>query len=162
MLVAKPTADCLPDVVDGRPQRLRDDLTRLSLLRDQLLAKEGEDILAASPVSVPMDASGRLGARELLGPLDPRTRLLVHNTVARPRPATDPLVVTPGLRDLGWLLDPRVVARPRLDGASTGRFGDTKQSGSYTVQVTAAGFSPACDTRFVRKDLVSVVVGKRG
>lgn len=156
----------LPDVVDGRPQRLRDDLTRLSLLRDQLRAKEGEDILAASPVSVPMDASGRLGARELLGPLDPRTRLLVHNTVARPRPSTDPLVVTPavrpGLRDLGWLLDPRVVARPRLDGASTGRFGDTKQSGSYTVQVTAAGFSPACDTRFVRKDLVSVVVGKRG
>ncbi|WP_256840721.1 S8 family serine peptidase [Ornithinimicrobium cryptoxanthini] len=168
----------LPDVVDGRPHRLRDDLTRLSLLRDELLAKKGEDILASSQVSVPMDASGRLGARELVGPLDPRARITfpgddlrafnrnVHHVVAAPGLSTGPLVVTPAvsprLRDLGWLLDPRVVARPRLDGGSTGRFGDTKQSGSYTVQVTAAGFSPACGTRFVRKDLVSVVVGKRG
>lgn len=171
----------MPDLVDGRANRQRDDLTRLSLLRDKLLAKQG-DILAVAPVNVPMDASGRLGGRVVLpGPVDPQVRFDPRDLVVAPvdprlrvgvqdrlvgRQVLADRVVSPTvstrLRDPGWLLDPRVVARPRLDGMSTGRFGGTKQPGSYTVEVTAAGFSPACRTRFVRKDLVSVVVGKRG
>lgn len=62
----------------------------------------------------------------------------------------------------GTVIDPRFIERPRRTGLLSGRFGDTKLPGSYTVQVTAAGFSPACKSRFVRHDLLSVVVVERG
>jgi len=59
---------------------------------------------------------------------------------------------------LGALLDPRLVKRPRRSGVHSGRFGDTKAPGSYTMRVTATGFSPRCNSRFVRHDMVSAVV----
>jgi hypothetical protein len=34
--------------------------------------------------------------------------------------------------------------------------------GSYSVVVTATGFSPTCGTRFVRHDTASVVVDQKG
>jgi hypothetical protein len=62
----------------------------------------------------------------------------------------------------GTMLDPRLVQRPRQAGLLTGWFGNTRVPGSYTVQVTASGFSPTCNSRFVRRDLLSVVVDKKG
>ncbi len=40
----------------------------------------------------------------------------------------------------------------------TGSFGNTRQQGSYNVIVTASGTSPESNTRFVRKQLMSVVI----
>ncbi len=39
-----------------------------------------------------------------------------------------------------------------------GRFGDTRQQGSYNVIITANGISPQSGTRFVRKQLMSLVI----
>lgn len=43
-------------------------------------------------------------------------------------------------------------------GDVVGQFNDTLQPGSYNVAVTATGASPISNTRFVRKDMVSVLV----
>jgi hypothetical protein len=60
------------------------------------------------------------------------------------------------------VIDPRLVLRPKQVGVLTGRYTRTKTPGSYSVTVTAAGFSSTCQTRFVRKDFASVaVVDKR-
>jgi hypothetical protein len=56
------------------------------------------------------------------------------------------------------VIDPRLVLRPRQVGVLTGRYARTKVPGSYSVTVTATGFSPTCNTRFVRKDFASVAV----
>jgi hypothetical protein len=45
-----------------------------------------------------------------------------------------------------------------VSGALVGRFTDTRRGGSYNVVVTARGHAPVCNTRFVRKELVSIVV----
>jgi len=62
----------------------------------------------------------------------------------------------------GSVLDLRNVLRPREKGVAVGRFTATKVPGSYTIAVTATGFSPSCSSRFVRRDLVSVVVEESG
>ena len=51
---------------------------------------------------------------------------------------------------------------PKQVGVLTGRYARTKIPGSYSVTVTATGFSPACNTRFVRKDFASVAVVDKG
>jgi hypothetical protein len=45
-----------------------------------------------------------------------------------------------------------------ISGVLTGQFKNTKQQGSYNVVVTANGTSPISNTRFVRTELVSVLV----
>ncbi len=136
----------LPDVADGKPDKQRLALTRLVLLRNELLAKTGEDILASPVAGMPIGhGSGRFGVRD----------------AAVLRGLGVPGSVTPTHASGLGMLDPRIVARPWISGVAAGRFTDTRLPGSYSVAVTAAGFSPACGTRFVRKDLVSVVVGQR-
>ena len=61
----------------------------------------------------------------------------------------------------GLLLDRRVVRRPLDLGVVTGRLDQTRIPGSYTIAVTASGLSQAFGTRFVRRDLLSVVVADR-
>ncbi len=136
----------LPDVADGKPDKQRLALTRLVLLRNELLAQTGEDILASRVVGMPIGhGSGRFGVRDAAA----LRGLGVPGSLSAS--------VTSGV----GMLDPRIVARPWIPGVAAGRFTDTRLPGSYSVAVTAAGFSPACGTRFVRKDLVSVVVGDR-
>jgi hypothetical protein len=60
------------------------------------------------------------------------------------------------------VIDPRLVLRPKQIGVLTGRYTQTKVPGSYSVTVTATGFSPTCNTRFVRKDFASVAVVDKG
>ena len=62
----------------------------------------------------------------------------------------------------GGVIDPRRVQRPRMVGVQSGRFTETKIPGSYTIQVTASGFSPACNSRFMRHNLLSVASVQRG
>ncbi len=45
-----------------------------------------------------------------------------------------------------------------LSGVLRGLFRNTRQQGSYNVEVTASGTSPVSDTRFIRKEMVSVLV----
>ncbi len=60
------------------------------------------------------------------------------------------------------MIDPRLVLRPKQVGVLTGRYARTKIPGSYSVTLTATGFSPTCKTRFVRKDCASIAVVDRG
>jgi len=60
---------------------------------------------------------------------------------------------------LGHLVPPVIPVPPlTISGVLTGKFRKTQQPGSYNVVVTASGTSPISDTRFVRKELVSVLV----
>ena len=60
------------------------------------------------------------------------------------------------------VIDPRIVQRPKQTGLLSGRYASTKIPGSYIVTVTATGVSPACGTRFVRKDSASFTVVDKG
>jgi hypothetical protein len=137
----------MPDVVDGTPDKRRVAMTKLVLLRNQLLAEGGEDILASPVVGMPMSPGGRV-ATGGMGKLGlPHLRLAETNV--------------PSFTRGPMILDPRFVARPRTPGLAVGTFYDTKLPGSYMMAITASGISPSCRSRFVRKDLVSVVVGDR-
>lgn len=142
----------LPDLLDGKPDHRRRSLMKLALLRDQVRAATGQDILATGQLVVPMSAAS---GRSEIRPLAQLSRL---NPILPPTSLSTGTQMTPTL----GMLDPRVVSRARQAGVSAGRFTKTELPGSYTLAVTAAGYSPACGTRFVRKDLVSVAVGKRG
>lgn len=150
-----------PLLRDGKPDKTQRLWTQLTLLRDAVVAQGGEDILAPSiqriafgtgtsgaltkrawtsrsPLakSLPQPVAGRTSA----GP-DLRSVGAIHRTLAR-----------------GGLVDLRKVLRPLATGKVTGQVTATKVPGSYTLGLTASGFSAACGTRFVRKDLVSVLV----
>ncbi|HVM06405.1 MAG TPA: S8 family serine peptidase [Acidimicrobiales bacterium] len=166
-------------VADGKPDKARMHLAQLVLLRDQLVAAKGDDILAPridelalgattlKPTRLPKFAATPSG-------LAPR---LEASTVAGGGRIPGPVVGgggsgastgTPigggagGATGVGpgrvAVIDPRLVLRPRQVGVLTGRYARTKVPGSYSVTVTATGFSPTCNTRFVRKDFASVAV----
>lgn len=144
----------LPRVVDGRPDKRQRLLAQLIVLRDRLRDETGDDIFAPTTVGLTMGAAGGRGVLRPGGlrpsPFDPR--------------AGSPSIGFSGVRGSlgGASFDPRAVLRPRAAGVATGAFAATDAPGSYSIEITAVGFSPTCGTRFVRKDLVSVVVGKRG
>ena len=151
---------------DGKPDKERLQLARLVLLRDKLKQKTGEDILASVVHDVTLGEAalkrnGLRGVEEALS--------LVGRDLASVGAGGTAVVnvgnvvggVSGGSVGYGTVLDPRLVQRPRQAGLLSGRFGDTKVPGSYTVQITAAGFSPACKSRFVLHDLLSVVVDKK-
>lgn len=121
-------------LADGKPDKARMHLAQLALLRAKLLADTGEDILA------PRIDDLALGATAFKP-----TRLT-------PFGAT---VVSPGH---SAVIDPRHVMRAKQVGVLLGRYARTKIPGSYSVKVTATGFNPACNTRFVRKDFASIAV----
>jgi subtilisin family serine protease/Mg-chelatase subunit ChlD len=154
---------------DGKPDRLQQQLIRLVLLRAELKQRTGEDILA------PIVRNVALGATTL----KPNAlRTVEAAVVSRFERSARSLVAAGGTAagsvggviggvsaapvGFGTVLDPRLVLRPQQTGVLSGRFGATRVPGSHTVQVTASGFSPACNSRFVRHDLVSVVVAEKG
>jgi hypothetical protein len=55
-------------------------------------------------------------------------------------------------------ITPAAPTAPSISGVIAGRFTNTKQQGSYNVVVTVNGASPISRTRFVRKELISVLV----
>jgi hypothetical protein len=151
---------------DGKPDKVRLQIARLVLLRDKLKQKTGEDILASVVHKVAMGEA-----------------TLKHNGLRGMEAVTSvvlPDLVSPSIGSMaasnvgkvgggpiasigrGTLIDPRLVQRPRQAGMLSGRFGATKVPGSYMVKVTATGFSPGCNTRFVRHDLRSLVVSEIG
>ncbi|MFP5319996.1 MAG: S8 family serine peptidase [Acidimicrobiia bacterium] len=142
----------LPDALrrDGKPDKERLAVARLVLLRDKVLAETGKDILAPASTRLPLSASG---------PPQPR----------RASPARTPVAVAAGSGTRtsavpapnGGVIDVRNVLRPRQSGMVGGRVTGTQVPGTYTIEVKATGFSQACRSRFVRKDVVSVLVEER-
>ncbi len=149
----------LPDALrhDGKPDKKRLEVARLVLLRDQLRAETGEDILAPATARVTMSAQG---GRFPLPVPDFPTRfsppVVSRRTGAAASTAT---IVLPASIGDGGVIDMRNVLRPRQTGVAVGQVTRTKVPGSYAIAVTATGFSPNCGSRFVRRDLISVVVG---
>ena len=126
---------------DSKPDKARLALARLVLLRDRLHARTGHDILA--PVAASLTMSAPAAGR-------------------RPASAGTGGTTVVGTDNGGRVLDLRKVLRPRRKGIVVGRSAATKVPGSYSIEVIATGFSPSCRSRFVRRDLVSVVVDAPG
>jgi hypothetical protein len=150
----------IPDALnaDGQPDKIRLQTARLVLLRDQIRSKTGEDILARTIHHVAM------GGATLKPRVQSSTEEILPGGTGKFDPATaTPATVGANIRTSyvqnGTVFDPRQVQRPRQSGLVSGRFTRTKIPGSYTVKVMATGFSPECNSRFVRHDLVSVIVG---
>ncbi|MEV4512327.1 S8 family serine peptidase [Dactylosporangium sp. NPDC049525] len=155
-------------LADGKPDQARAQLAQLVLLRDQLVADAGDDILAPRIDPLALGAttlkptrptrSGAVRAPEastvvVVGGGTGQGGVVVGTgTGGR---AGGSVIVNPGR--IG-VIDPRLVLRPKQAGVLTGRYARTEIPGSYSVAVTATGFSPTCNTRFVRMDLASVAV----
>jgi subtilisin family serine protease/Mg-chelatase subunit ChlD len=175
----------LPDdfLADGKPDKTRARLAQLVLLRDRLFADTGEDILAPRIDDLALGAATfrppRLAA---FGVGRTAPTLVEGSTVVTGGGGTGgggivvgggttggstsggttiggTIAVNPGRNPV---IDPRLILRPKLVGVSAGRYGRTKIPGSYSFTIMATGFSPSCNTRFVRKDFASVVVVGRG
>jgi hypothetical protein len=129
---------------DGRPDKTQLLWTQLTLLRDAMVAEGGEDVLAPS--------TRRIAFRTATSPRQPVASQYSTGPVRYPVTAVRRMPVRGGIVDL------RKVLRPLTTGKVTGQVTETKVPGSYTVGLTASGFSAACGTRFVRKDLVGVLV----
>ena len=144
---------------DGKPGKDRVDLARLVLLRDQLLAETGKDILAPRIDGLTLGGTTLKPPRQTwLGVTQPRLAGLIDDVPIGGR-VGGATVVNPGRIAV---TDPRLVLRPKRVGVLAGGYKRTKIPGSYSVTVTATGFSPTCKTRFVRKDFASVAVSDKG
>ena len=136
-------------------------MAKLDILRRQILKEKELDIFA--PVSVPVSLRaatiGHLD-RSGLGSLLPADVLPVGpGTIVAPM-----LPPSAGSR-FGELLQPAISTAPVVSrlptlnsGVLLGKFKGTAQQGSYNAVVTVSGVSPISKTRFVRKELVSVLV----
>ncbi|UZN02777.1 S8 family serine peptidase [Cellulomonas sp. S1-8] len=138
-------------LADGTPDTPRAHLAQLVLLRDQLRAANGEDILARRVDQLVLGATTREPTGLSRGGATGRSNGAAVNG-GRTRTAG---VVSPGRVTI---VDPRLVQRPKQVGVLTGSYAQTAVAGSYSVAVTASGFSPICGTRFVRKGFASVAV----
>ena len=142
------------------------DLGKLFALRDKLLRDKKPDIFARAVNTVSLkDATfGRLqdfGLAHLLpftqtpfgnGSAQTPSVVAAPTTPARAAAATVAPATAHGLPpSLGPLLN-------NISGALLGLFDKTSQQGTYNVAVTASGVTPDTNTRYVRKDLVSVLV----
>lgn len=68
-------------------------------------------------------------------------------------------ITTPAAdRNYTHVIPSQPISSTMLSGTLVGKFKDTKQPGSYNVVITVNGTSPISGTKFVRKELVSVLV----
>jgi subtilisin family serine protease len=162
-------------LADGAPDKARAQLAQLVLLRDELLADTGDDILAPRIDDLALGVTtlkpsrvAPFGATHsgFAGGLEGSTVVVGGGAVpavvvggARTGGTSGTSLVNPGLIPV---FDPRLVRRPKQVGVLTGHYARTKIPGSYSVTVTATGFSPTCNTRFVRKDFASLAVVDKG
>jgi hypothetical protein len=132
--------------------KLPTDIAKLFALRSKLLKEKQPDIFAQT-TTVPLK-------HVTMGNL---TNIGLGHLVP---PGVIPVV--PGEEGTASLTSPFAPVSPTLpvaplpptaiSGVLTGQFKNTKQQGSYNVVVTANGTSPISNTRFVRTELVSVLV----
>lgn len=118
------------------------DIARLQTLRAQSLAKGQVDLFAHSigHQTLKLAVAHQLKAPDIAARLGLSAAPADHGS----------LVALPSLNGAG--------ARQAAAATLTGRFTDTRQAGSYNIVVTVDGALPASNTRFVRKELVSVLV----
>jgi hypothetical protein len=133
-----------------RGDRMPQDISKLVALRNNLVKDDQPDIF--DPIttdlplkSVPMGSMANYGLGHLLLPG------MVPTGPGEPTPTF------PGT-PVGPLPPVTTLPSTALSGVLQGQFKNTKQQGSYNMVVTASGISPVSDTRFVRKELVSVLV----
>jgi hypothetical protein len=158
-------------LADGKPDKARAQLAQLVLLRNKLVAETGDDILAPRIDKLALDATTLKATRPARSAATPSGLAGGLETATLVGGAAAPRIVVGGGRSVGAavvnpgrsaVIDPRLVLRPKQVGVLAGSYGRTKIPGSYSVAVTATGFSPTCNSRFVRKDLASIaVVDKR-
>lgn len=121
--------------------RLPTDIAKLLALRNKLLKERREDIFVTVGADLVLKEGKARGVNGLgLGNFLPPG-------VAAVGPGDDGSRSSSGSRR----------ATP-LSGVLHGQFKNTGQQGSYNLMVTASGTSPVSNTRFVRKDMVSVLV----
>jgi hypothetical protein len=152
----------LPDFLraEADPDRRQLALARLVLLRNQLVAKGGDDPFAPRSGKLRM---GTYSSKPTYGLRKPASNWLISDRqYAAASSATTVSVAAArsvaniGLR--GRIFDPRKVQRPASTGLTTGQFRETKLPGSYSFLVRATGYSARCGTRFVRMGMRSVAV----
>lgn len=126
------------------------DIAKLTALRAKMLEAQKPDLFTHTISHVPLRNAS----------MSDLSRLKFGHLVT---PGVVPIghddMVTP---NLGRLYMPLTSAQPIYSATSSGtlvgQFKDTKQQGSYNILVTVNGTSPISRTRFVRKELVSVLV----
>lgn len=143
---------------DGPPDVARAHLAQLALLRDELKAANGQDILAPRVDRVAFGPARRDPVRPLRPVSTLRTPAVggvVPGAAVGGRRARVTGAVNPGRVAV---VDPRPGQRATQPGVLTGSYAATAVAGSYSLAVTASGYSPVCGTRFVRKSLASIAV----
>jgi subtilisin family serine protease len=134
------------------------DLAKLTALRSKLLKEGKPDLFASAAGSVALRPASAADLPRIDFPASFH-RLSIPGTpraVPAGRPAE--LVTAP----TGVSGPIAAVARPGSPtlsaGGLVGQFRDTTEPGSYNVAVNVSGTSPASGARFVRKELVSVLI----
>ncbi len=139
---------------------------KLQLLRSQSLAAGGVDIMAPVATSLQFtpqtvadtnehgDVELRKAGRQ--SPKAP-TDIEASSLVRRPVPGLPTVRASSIGNVFDWRRTDHRVDRSKL----LGTYGKLKIPGSYSVNVTASGFSVRCGTRFVRKDFASFIVSER-
>lgn len=134
---------------------LPSDIAKLTVLRAKMLQAQKPDLFTHNISRVtlrnttindlPRLKFGHLATPGIL-PVGPENLMTnVGSSVAGGRPINS---ITPA----------QPIPAAPISGTLVGQFKDTKQQGSYNVLVTVNGTSPVSNTRFVRKELVSVLV----
>ncbi len=135
-------------VVSSRGDKMPQDMAKLATLRNKMLKETDIFATASSTVNLKSTSSDTLGRIGLGGLLSSGPTVTVPDVSV----TTSPVVTVPGT------VSPTVPSISVGTGVLVGQFRETKNLGSYNVIVTASGMCPILNTRFVRKDLVSVYV----
>lgn len=144
--------------------KIPEPLARLLTLRNQLQSATGQDILAHSVTKLRLQEAqaGNLTGIgfDRLGQLDAgAVRLGAMSRDTQPSLSTQ---INPILQPGAVLQQPinsAISSISRIDlGSLVGQFKPTQTKGSYNIVVDVKGVSPISNTRFCRKELVSVLV----
>lgn len=134
--------------------RLPPNIAKLAALRIKMLKGKKPDIFAHAVATVPL-RDVTIGHLTNIG----LEHLMPHGIVpVGPGEAEAGGIAVPSIPTV-VTLPPGVPLPPTtISGVLAGQFKNTQQRGSYNIVVTANGTSPVSNTRFVRKELVSVLV----
>jgi len=126
------------------------DIAKLMALRAKMLEAQKPDLLAHSISHVPLrNASMSDLSRLKFGHLATTGDVPI---------GPDHMVASISGRPFTLVTPTSPISSATNSGTLVGQFNNTKQQGSYNVVLTANGTSPISRTRFVRKELVSVLV----
>lgn len=155
----------VPDelVRDGQLTPDRIDAVKLQLLRDALLASGGHDIMERSLRRVRFGAGRPLPPRRSPhGPFDGANAVQAVDAPAAVSAGLGPGTgIATGSAVRGRVVDLRRVPVPVDRDRQVGRYGAVDVAGSYSIELSAAGFSRICRSRFVRRASASFVAVDR-